>query len=200
VAAVIAPSLMGYYNARRAMQTADTLDSLALALNNPVWMNGYPGFLQSIGAYPQQLHALTDSISTTDKQCNGTVYSAAQVTLWKQRDSLPLGPLAFTFLNIIPGQGVSTPLGWIRDSVIKGTSAAGTAGWVELHMDSISLADAQRLDSAVDRTAVGSTTGLLRYANSPNAGFQLVRYLVSAPVFRRTNPAGTKVDSTTGCF
>jgi prepilin-type N-terminal cleavage/methylation domain-containing protein len=198
VAAAVAPSLMGYYNARRSAETADILDSLGLALNNAVWMNGYQGFLQTVGTYPLQLHSLTTQITATDKQCSGAVFTSGaggQTSLW--RSSPP-----FTLLNIIAGNGVSTPLGWIRDSVIKGTTANNTAGWVELHMDSISLADAQRLDSLIDRSAVGAGTGLLRYGNSPNAGFQLVRYLIAAPLFRRKNPGGatTPVDSAVGCF
>jgi type II secretory pathway pseudopilin PulG len=188
IIAIAAPSLSGYYNQRRVTETATILKSLSGSLNNPQMGSGDRGFLQmdstsNTNKYPQKLSHLAVQISTTDRQCSitgTTAYIAADTLFWKR-----WGP--FSTLNIIPNQGVATPLGWIRDSVVKGSLAAGTVGWVELHMDSLARDDARALDDQIDN-GIDSLTGLIRFVNSPSVStLRLVRFLVSSPI--ATTPA-----------
>src|SRR5205085_7867715 len=87
--------------------------------------------------------------------------------------------------NIIPNQGVETPLGWVHDSVVKGTIAAGTTAFAELHIDSVARSDVLELDAAID-DAADSLTGLVRWVNatglSSGSNLRLVRFLISSPL------------------
>jgi hypothetical protein len=134
-------------------------------------------------------------ITTSDQQCSGAVYTPAQVALWR---STP----PFTTLNVATGQGVATPLGWIHDSVLKGTAAAGTAGYVELHIDSLSTDDVAAVDVKIDG-ASDSTSATVRYTTATgtltSANLHLLRFLIPAPIFRRS-PSTSAVDSVMGCF
>jgi hypothetical protein len=182
IIAVALPNLAGYNNQKRVNETAAILNSLATALNNPQVGPEGRGFLQmdSTGTtrkYPQKLSHLTIKITTADKQCAtaSTVYLGADTIYWNRW-------APFSDINIIPNQGVATPLGWIRDSVVKGAAGAGTAGWVELHLDSLARDDARALDLKID-DAIDSLTGLIRFVNSPSAStLRFVRFLVSSPV------------------
>jgi prepilin-type N-terminal cleavage/methylation domain-containing protein len=182
IAAVAVPSFSGYYSQKRATDTAGTLNSLALSLNNYNNQVGPLGYLQTVLKYPQRLNHLTNKISTTDKQCSGAAYTGTMVTAWLTR-----GP--YSGLNIVSGMGVATPLGWVHDSVIKGTQTgtfgSSQSGWVELHIDSLSDTDVQNLDVLVDN-AIDSTTGLIRdstaTATLTSAHLHLVRFLLPAPL------------------
>jgi prepilin-type N-terminal cleavage/methylation domain-containing protein len=191
VVAVAAPSLSGYYNQKRIDETAAALESLSHSLNNPQIASDSRGFLQmdsssATNKYPQKLSHLTIQISTTDRQCSAagtTAYVAADTLFWKR-----WGPFSTT--NIIPNQGVATPLGWIRDSVVKGSAAAGTVGWVELHMDSLARDDALALDQAID-DGIDSLSGLIRFVNSPSVStLRFVRFLLPSPINTGTTQIG----------
>src|SRR3954469_7199645 len=147
VAAIIVPSAAGYYNQKRVNDTVTILKSLGVSLNNRNGMADDYGFLQTVLRYPSRLSHLTLAITVADKQCSGAVYTAAQVAAWRASPAYPS-------FNILPLQGVSTPLGWIQDTVVKGTRNDATEfgsaarGWVELHMDSLSTTDVQAIDLA----------------------------------------------------
>lgn len=199
IVAIVVPNAAGYYNQKRASGTVDILKSLSLSLNNPNGMADDYAFLQTVFRYPQRLSHLTLKITVADKQCSGAVYTAAQVAAWRASP-------AYSSYNILPLQGVATPLGWIQDTVVKGTrndaTELGSAprGWVELHLDSLSTTDVQAIDLMVD-DVVDSTKGLVRDSTARGTAvglnLHLLRFLVSAPLFRRTAGA---TDSTTGCY
>ena len=199
IVAIVVPNAAGYYNQKRASETVDILKSLSLSLNNPNGMADDYGFLQTVFRYPQRLSHLTLKITVADKQCSGAVYTAAQVAAWRASP-------AYSSYNILPLKGVATPLGWIQDTVVKGTrndaTEPGSAprGWVELHLDSLSTTDVQAIDLMVD-DVVDSTKGLVRDSTARGTvvglNLHLLRFLVAAPLFRRTAGA---TDSTTGCY
>jgi prepilin-type N-terminal cleavage/methylation domain-containing protein len=176
VAGVAVASFAGYNNQKRVAETAEILASLGTSLNNNNTAGGGMGFLQTVSRkYPRQLNHLTRQILRTDLSCIAAVYVTADTVAW--RTWAP-----YSGLNIIQGQGVATPIGWVHDSVVKGTAGAGTAGWVELHIDSISPDDAQSLDILVDNSS-NAAAGLVRYV--PTTGvptLRLVRYLIPSPV------------------
>jgi hypothetical protein len=198
VAAIVVPNVAGYYNQKRASDTVAILKSLSLSLNNPNGMANDLGFLQTVLRYPSRLSHLTVKILVTDKQCSGVVYTAAQVAAWRASP-------AYSSYNILPLQGVATPLGWIQDTVVKGTRndaiepGSSPKGWVELHLDSLSTADVQAIDLAID-DVVDSTKGLVRDSTARGTAtalnLHLLRFLVSAPLLRRSGAT----DSTMGCF
>ena len=207
-AAVIVPYLAAQNRRKNAEDTRDMLFSLAMSLNNPHWCSvldsprcpvalpvsryaaGYQGFVQSVNTkYPQLLHNLTTKPLTTEKSCNNVVWTtapaaSADTTLWNPSGTAPSGNAAqfppFSGLAIVAGKGVYTPLGWIHDSVLKSTTGTPSiTGFVELHIDSLSLDDVQELDQVIDGSVSG-TAGLLRFAT--NGSFQLARFLVTAPL------------------
>jgi prepilin-type N-terminal cleavage/methylation domain-containing protein len=193
IAAITMPSLAGYYNIKNVAETKATLLSLGLALNNQSVIAQDRGFLQQVNTkYPQKLSYLTTPIvSATSTQCGSTVatpltFGVADVTAWNAA-----GP--FTDINVIANKGVATPLGWVHDSVVKGASAVGTAGWVELHIDSIERADVRALDSLID-TSVDSAAGQIRFVTAttlPNSStLRLIRFLVSSPLSSATAQIG----------
>jgi prepilin-type N-terminal cleavage/methylation domain-containing protein len=199
IAAIVVPSAAGYYNQRRASETVEILKLLSRSLNNRDGMVDDYGFLQTVLRYPQRLSHLTLKITVADKQCSGAVYTAAQVAAWRATP-------AYSNYNILPLQGVATPLGWVQDTLVKGTrndlTEAGSAprGWVELQMDSLSTADVEAIDFLVD-DAIDSARGIVRDSTArgtaTSLNLHLLRFLMPAPLFRRTAGA---TDSSMGCF
>ncbi len=198
-AAVVVPYLAAQNRRKQAEDTRTILFSLTMSLNSPhtcfANSNGcvgapaplrtasYMGFLQRVTKYPQQLHHLITKIPLTERSCNGSLYVAADTLAWNPVGAAP-GVSAqwppYSGLPIVSGKGVLTPMGWVHDSVLKSTTGSPSiAGWVEVHIDSLSLDDVQELDLAIDGTVSG-TTGLLRFA--ANGSYQLARFLVPAPV------------------
>jgi prepilin-type N-terminal cleavage/methylation domain-containing protein len=206
-AAVAVPYLAAQNRRADAESTRDILFSLSVSLSNPHTCTvvvappcpalpavtrsiGYQGFMQHVSSkFPQQLHQLTTKIALTDRSCNGNVYVAADTVAWNPIGAAPGAAAKFapySGLPIVSGNGVFTPLGWVHDSVLKSTTGTPSiAGWVELHIDSLSVDDVQELDQVIDGSVSG-TTGLLRFAAS--GSYQLARFLISAPV----NGATTK--------
>jgi hypothetical protein len=199
-AAAVVPYLAAQNRRKQAEDTRDILFSLSMSLNNPHTCTavfspscpalpatsrsiGYQGFMQHVTKYPQQLHQLTTKILLTDRSCNGSLYVAADTVAWNPAGVAPgaAGKFApYSGLSIVTGKGVLTPIGWVHDSVLKSTTGSPSiAGWVEVHIDSLSLDDVNELDQVIDGS-VGGTTGLLRFAT--NGSFQLARFLITAPV------------------
>jgi prepilin-type N-terminal cleavage/methylation domain-containing protein len=187
IAAAALPALAGYYSQQRLSGTRDVLLSLSMSLANHNSAGGERGFLRVVNAtrkYPGKLSHLTIPILPTDRQCQtaggATVYTAADTGIAGWKVGAP-----YSGLNIIQNKGVQTPLGWVHDSVVKGTIAAGTTGFIELHIDSVARDDVQNLDALID-DATDSTTGFVRWVNatglSSASNLRLVRFLVSSPV------------------
>ena len=185
IAAAAVPALAGYYSQQRVSDTRDVLLSLSLSVNNHNNRNGTRGFGRLVNAtrkYPFKLSQLTIQILPTDKQCQVAAgaagYVAADTTAWKTG-------APYSGLNIVLNKGVETPLGWVHDSVVKGTAAAGTTGYAELHIDSIASDDARSLDLIID-DAIDSTAGFVRWVNgtglSSGSNLRLVRFLLPSPV------------------
>lgn len=197
VAAVALPNLAGYYNNKRALETVSILTELGRSLNNNNVLNGDFGFLQTVLRYPLRLSHMNVKITTSDRQCSAAVYTAAQVAAWR------LSP-PYSRLNIQPLKGVATPLGWIQDTVVKGTQTgtfgSSQKGWIELHLDSLSTTDVEMIDLLVDE-AIDSTAGVIRDSTArgtaTSLNLHLLRFLIAAPAFKRS---GAGADSMIGCF
>jgi prepilin-type N-terminal cleavage/methylation domain-containing protein len=199
-AAVVVPYLAAQNRRKQAEDTRTILFSLTMSLNTPhsciVASNGcvgspaplrtasYLGILQRVNSkYPQQLHHLTTKIPLTERSCNGSLYVAADTVAWNPVGAAPGGSSQwppYSGVPIVTGNGVLTPMGWVHDSVLNSTNGVTSIpGWVEVHIDSLSLDDAQELDLAVDGS-ISPTAGLLRFA--ANGSYQLARFLIPAPV------------------
>lgn len=187
IAAAAVPALSGYYSQQRVNDTRDMLASLSLSVNNHNTVSGTRGFGRVVNAlrkYPGKLSHLTVPILPTDRPCQVaggvTGYSTADTGTVGWKTSAP-----YSGLNIVAAKGVETPLGWIHDSVVKGTVAAGTTGFAELHIDSVARDDARALDFAID-DAIDSASGYIRFWNATGltsgSNLRLVRFLIPSPV------------------
>jgi prepilin-type N-terminal cleavage/methylation domain-containing protein len=187
IAAAALPSLSGYYSQKRVNDTRDVLVSLSMSIANQNVAAGERGFGRVVNAtrkYPGRLSQLTIPILPADRQCQiaggATGYAAADTgtTGWK-------AGAPYSGLNIVLDKGVETPLGWVHDSVVKGTIAAGTTGFAELHIDSVARNDVVNLDAAIDDN-VDSTSGMIRFVNatglSSASNLRLVQFLIPSPV------------------
>lgn len=179
IAAVVTPTVSGYLARNRATTVAAILDSINVALNNNNLARGGIGFVNTLtragraAAYPQTLDPLVRVLKTTDVKCVGPAtnkFVAADTVASKAGEP-------YSNLRITTGVGIATPMGVIRDSVLAGSGS--TAGFAELHMDSVRTTDAQNLDLAIDGTA-DSTTGRIRYsaATGSPADLHFVKYLL----------------------
>ena len=197
VAAVIVVSVAGYDNQKRATATVTILKSLSLSLNKSNVMGADLGYLQTVLRYPSRLSHLTTLITASDNKCAAGAYNATQIAAWR---AIP----SYSNYNIIPLKGVATPVGWIKDTVVKGTqngaNGSSQKGYVELEIDSLSAADVDAIDLAID-DAVNASAGLLRdstaHGAQPTEDLHLLRFLIPAPTFKRS---GAGADTTTGCW
>lgn len=178
LAAVAMPTLGESVRFNDAQRTAEMLNSLSLSLYNSNSALGNPGFAQWAGQYPSALNQLEFQITTAQTSCLGARYKSTAASKWATSGQPPYSPL-----SVVPQVGVTTPLGVIRDTIIKTTSPSNT--WVELHIDSLSTVDANNLDIAVDGAADSTTessTNLLRYTTEPgtatSAKLHQARYLI----------------------
>jgi hypothetical protein len=187
IAAAAVPALSGYYSQQRVIATRDILLSLSMSIGNQNQVAGERGFGRLVNAtrkFPGRLSQLTIPILPSDRPCQtaggatGYITADTGVAGWK------LGA-PYSGLAIVQNQGVETPLGWAHDSVVKGTLAAGTRGFAEIHIDSVARDDVLSLDLAID-DAVDSLTGFVRFVNatglSSASNLRLVRFLISSPV------------------
>ena len=173
IAAVVTPTVSGYLARNRANAVAAILDSLNSSLNNNNLARGRLGFVNRLtttaiaAAYPNTLNVLTRALKTSDVRCVGPAtnkFTTTDSLNWLKGLSVTPGGTdssLYSDLRITPGVGIATPIGVIRDSVLKGSGT--TAGFAELHIDSVWTIDAENLDLAIDGTA-DSTTGRIRYS------------------------------------
>lgn len=179
VTAVVTPTVSGYLARNRAATVAGILDSVGVALNNNNIARGGIGFVNILtragrtAAYPQTLDPLVRVLKTTDVKCAGPAsnkFVAADTLASKAGEP-------YSSIVITPGVGIATPIGVIRDSVLQGSGT--TAGFAELHIDSVRTTDAANLDLAIDGTA-DSTAGRVRYsaATGNPTDLHFVKYLL----------------------
>lgn len=159
----------------RASQAAGLLFDIASAIAALETTNPPVSFLQTVGAYPHALSQLTNAITTADRNsCNraGDAYSAAAIPAggvtapgyvsgWK-------GPYVTT--AFVAGATTQLAAGFRVDDAMVRVPANPPAnpkndelaGRLQIHMASVTQADAQALDAVVDQTLDGAA-GTVRY-------------------------------------
>lgn len=163
--------------AKRAGQTAVHLFNIATAIAALETTNPPESFLQTVGAYPSRLSQLTTQITTSDRNsCDRPTdaYSGAAVP------AVPANPgyvqgwqgpyVTFGFLlngstQIMPGYVVQDDMIRIPANPPGNPKADEYAGRLLIRMPTVTQADAQALDAAVDFTMSG-TVGTVRYTAS----------------------------------
>ena len=172
---VISTDLVVSANDReRYDEAAETLGELALAIAGSEPTNTQTSFKWVIQRYPQKLSHLTTPITTGGRDICNIAYTATFVGRWLN----PFWPKQFmtTGTTIVRGFTLQDDLGTFPTAgwgYFNGTtgvqqlapSGVGfrTDGIISLRMTSVSQADAQGLDAAVDGTLSG-TAGTVRYA------------------------------------
>ncbi|HJQ20334.1 MAG TPA: prepilin-type N-terminal cleavage/methylation domain-containing protein [Gemmatimonadaceae bacterium] len=152
-------------SAVRSSQAASALFEIASAIASMETTNTAASFEQTVGAYPHALSQLTTPITNTDRNsCNRVtdVYSGAAVTAWK-------GPYVLT--PFVPGAQTQIVSGYtVQDALVRvpanppaNPKNPELAARLQIHMASVTQADAQALDALVDQTISG-TIGTVRYA------------------------------------
>lgn len=163
-------------SARRASQAASALFDIASAIAALETTNPPVSFLQTVGAYPHALSQLTRPITTADRNsCNrvGDAYSGA---------AIPAGGVAnpgyvagwngpYVTTDFIAGANTQIASGFVVQDVMIRVPAnppnnptnAELAARLLIRMPSVTQADAQALDAAVDSPLSG-TSGTVRYA------------------------------------
>jgi hypothetical protein len=155
LAAVALPVVQGAEDVDNASRTATILVSLdsSLTSNNATVL--VKGICNVTTHCPFFLSSMVLPIAAGTPTCRtGTNYAAGDVTSW-------LTAAPFFGQPILPGKGLHTPLGWVHDSLIKLANNS-----FELHIDSLTLDQANYLDIAIDGSAT-ATTLKLRYAEQP---------------------------------
>jgi type II secretory pathway pseudopilin PulG len=183
-AAVAVPAIAGHESISDARATADVFRSLGYSLGNHNVALGNLGFINAITAgtqkYPARLSQLVIQIrsngTTGDHKCGGTNYSGGTAS---SDSGLWAANAPFSSLLITKNIGVSTALGTIDDTIVKGSG--NTAGLVELRMDTVQTSDAENLDMVIDGS-LDSTSGQLRYVAGTVAGTHLIKYVLPGSV------------------
>jgi len=174
-AAVVVPVLAGHEQMRDVTETREILQSLEYSITNGTGSaNGAQGFRTSIGnKLPARLSQLVIPITSSDHRCSGSKYGGGDINDWNNN-----GP--FSGLYIAVGDGVQTPIGMIRDTVLPTANAKVPNGEMGFVMDSIAADDAQLLDLLVDGTSPpDSSSGRLLYDASPSWPARRVVYYLT---------------------
>lgn len=174
LAAVTAPSLIGYLDKQKAQTTADQLEALASGIAAfasavktaaAATSSTYPGFISELTSQiplnSQTWHNSCTQLATTGR------FNATATTTWSNN-----GPF-LTFL--VPQGGLQTPLGLIADSLTRANPTA-VATTLSIRMVDIDTADATMLDQIIDG-GDGATSGTLRISNV-SGGQADIAYLV----------------------
>src|SRR5439155_5820608 len=136
-------------DANRAAIMLKSLDSSLESNNASALLKGPCKLLTEC---PKFLSSLVFRITTATPTCKpATNFSAADTTAWK--NGAP-----FTGYPILVGKGLRTPIGWVHDTLIR-----LAANSFELHIDSLTLDQANYLDIAIV-VAANAGTGKLLYA------------------------------------
>jgi type II secretory pathway pseudopilin PulG len=183
-AAVAVPAMVGHASISDARTVAGIFTSLGYSLNNHNVALGDLGFINTIKAgtpkYPARLSQLVVQIrsggATGDHKCGGSNYTGGSAG---SDSGLWAAATPFSTLLITRTVGLTTPLGTIPDTVVKGSG--NTASLVEIRLDSVQTLDAQNLDMVIDG-ALDSTSGQLRYVAGAVAGTHLIKFVLPGSV------------------
>lgn len=145
---------------QRYDEASDALDSLTEAILGNEPTKGQSSFRWVVGAYPGQLSDLTKPITQSGTTICGTAYTATMVSNWTN----PFWTKEFSANGTILVNGFTVQNALVRLSSIP-TFGGNQADTFAIRMPSVSLADAQGLDLAVDG-AINGTAGTVRYTNS----------------------------------
>jgi prepilin-type N-terminal cleavage/methylation domain-containing protein len=176
-AVIISTELVVSSNDReRYDEAAETLNDLSLAISGSDPTNTQTSFKWVIQRYPQKLSQLTSPITTGGRDICNVAYTATFTARW-------LNPfwskeLMTTGTTIVQGFTLQDDLGTFPVAGLgyyNGTTGAlqlapsgggfRTDGIISLRMPSVTQADAQGLDAAVDGTLNGAA-GTVRYAGT----------------------------------
>jgi hypothetical protein len=150
----------------RATAAATLLFDIASAIADRENTNTPTSFRQTVGAYPTALSQLTARITGADRNsCDRVtdVFSAASVAAWN-------GPYVTT--TFVAGATTRLVSGYnVQDDMVRvpasppGGGNSQLAARLQIHMPSVTQADAQALDAVVDQTLSGAS-GTVRYTAS----------------------------------
>jgi prepilin-type N-terminal cleavage/methylation domain-containing protein len=169
----------------RYQAAADTLSNLAGAIagNDPT--NAQKSFKWVVQKYPRRLSQLTSPITTSATDICGVPYSAAHTARWLE----PFWPTELRTAGAILAKGFTAQddlatfpdanLGYRNGSTGAFQAAPSgvgfrTDGVIAIRMNSVSQADAQGLDAAVDGTISGIAGTVVYTASDPTT----VDYLI----------------------
>ncbi len=149
LAAATIPALNEFMRGRETIATANTLSQLAAGISNfkSAVLTGGAG----TNTYPRFISALSNPITTSQRNSCLAVFKAGAVNTWKSS-----GP--FVTFNVPPG-GLSTPLGVVQDSMVR-TPNSANVGTLAIRM-TVDSVDALRLDQVIDG-GDGPAAGTLR--------------------------------------
>lgn len=126
-------------------------------------------FHQVVGVYPSKLSHLTTAITTVDLNICGNAYTGPVGTAgtnlykWQNAPNPFYGSQLLTAGTIIaPGFTVQNALVLLNAAAAAGANSANT---MIIRLPSVTLANAQGLDLAVDGVVDG-TTGIIRYSSA----------------------------------
>ena len=162
LAAVLLPTVasqIGKGDAGRVMQDVDAVRA------------GIEQYLADVHRYPSKYSQLTNAITISDRDVNGTLYPGGLVAKWN-------GPYTSKLLN----DADALPTGFgavIRDTLVKTLNAGNSVNYVTVVIVGIDWVGFSRLELEIDGTSADSatavTTGSLRWI--PNAAGDTTRYL-----------------------
>jgi prepilin-type N-terminal cleavage/methylation domain-containing protein len=157
LAAVLIPAVAGQIAKSDATRTVNDLASIRTSVEQ---------FLADVKRYPRRISHTTNLITVAQRDVNGALYTAGQVSKWKGpylgRDTLA-GVLT-------TGYGAA-----IQDSLQRLTLQAGV-NYVTVVIAGITQTEFDRMDSDIDGT-VSATTGLLRWVTGGVSGVDTVKFL-----------------------
>lgn len=167
---------------------ADALYNLAQAIAGFEPSKTPTSFHQVVGVYPGKLSDLTTQITTSGANICGTAYTGgittagSQMYKWNNAANPFYGSQLLTAgTPIAPGFTVQNTL--VRLNPVA-ASSANSANTLIIRMPSVSLADAQGLDLAVDGVVNGAS-GIVRYNTADPT---VVDYYISISVTSSTIP------------
>lgn len=152
IAAAALPVLQGAKDADDARRTAVMLVALDTSLTSANANALLKGVCNAVSRCPKFLSTLVVPVTISTPSCKaGTNMGSADVGNW-------LNGAPYTGYIVVAGKGIRTPLGWIHDTL---TTLSTTS--IEMHIDSLTLDQANYLDIAIDGSA-GAGAGKLQYA------------------------------------
>jgi prepilin-type N-terminal cleavage/methylation domain-containing protein len=168
----------------RYAAAADALNNLAQAIAGYEPTKARRSFHQVVGVYPGHLADLTTPILTTgtNKNICGAAYLSTNVSNWANAANPFYGSqLLAAGTRIAPGFTVQDALVLLNAAAASGNSA----NTMIIRMPTVTLADANGLDLAVDG-AVNGTLGIIRYSSASDP--TVVDYYITISVTTATFP------------